>query len=135
MIQIYKTGGSDRYSANRLANNEASTLTHINYGTEWAGTIMGVNKVNLSRTYIENGEYVIDTVQNFNITIGTNDKKAMVIDTEQNVVFENNITASDTIRIPFGVKLGFENSTGEVDWCIYRNETGIVFGNSGSGCI
>lgn len=62
-----------------------------------SGTTFGLDKANLSKIYSYSSPLALGTWNEYNLTLGTKDLRALVIDTYQNVFFDNNITAKHFI--------------------------------------
>jgi len=81
----------------------------LSYGSNRTGSAFGVPKVNLTRFYTYGSQFVIGTWQEYNITIGTNDTAAIIVDTTQKTHFQdevimggNNITGINCITFESG---------------------------------
>lgn len=81
----------------------------ISYGINYVGQAFGVDKANLSRFYSYGGPLAIGTWQEYNLTLGTNDTRALVIDVDQNIHIDNNLSATrldaDSIELYYGAPI------------------------------
>lgn len=92
-------------------------LSFISYGSSYPGTTFGLNKANLSRIYSYGSPLAIGTWQEYNFTLGSNDTKAITIDTNQDVHFGTN-KISSVSNVTF--------STDTSNHKIYDNDTCII---------